>query len=187
MAASSEPVEPTFPKLKPVKYLEQYEDFAKNEMVFKLKEGKETLHTAQASMEALAKLPQTYVQEMLAKEYVKKKYLTEDEALTLFDKSTKVLKDVKLYEAEWAVKPMVVSDPNSLSAQAQQLQKMMPALLEKVGCPVKDCEVMESTDNLLWFVIQHCNDYHKMTRQDIADWLETLDVDLSFPVDQENT
>jgi hypothetical protein len=37
----------------------------------------------------------------------------------------------------------------------------------------------------LWSLIQHLNDSHKWSRERIADWLETLDVDLAFPVPSE--
>lgn len=177
-----------FPK-KPTKHLEQYENFEKNEMVFKLKQGEETLHTARASMEALAKLPKTYVQEILAKEYVKKKYLTEHEASTLFASSTQVLKIVNIHEVKWGspgkmvvLPPAHSVNPDNLGVQAEGLKKMIPGLREEFSCPHKTCTNVYMEQNKLFVLIQHVNDAHKWTREEIADWLESLDVDLAFKV-----
>jgi len=52
-----------------------------------------------------------------------------------------------------------------------------------VPCPVKghlggaDC----SHSNDVMRIVVHLNDNHRWTREQVADWLETLDVDLSFP------
>lgn len=57
----------------------------------------------------------------------------------------------------------------------------------RVDCPT-GCFFRNShtpfRDTVLWLVI-HLNDRHRWSREDIADWLETLDMDLSFPVPED--
>lgn len=60
------------------------------------------------------------------------------------------------------------------------LSRLLPGLRSRVDCPLAEC-------NGSWRVqkmIVHLNDNHLWTRGQIADWLESLDVDLSFPVDE---
>lgn len=60
-------------------------------------------------------------------------------------------------------------------ALIRDLQKSMPDLKEIVNCPQCDYRID------VWNMVQHLNDKHRLTRETIADWLETLDVDLTFP------
>lgn len=61
------------------------------------------------------------------------------------------------------------------------MMDVLPGLTEEKDCPTK-CGRRSS----LYQLIQHLNDKHEWTREKIADWLETLDVDLTFPIGEEN-
>lgn len=58
-----------------------------------------------------------------------------------------------------------------------RLAELLPALYERVKCPMS----CRRGDDELEAVIVHLNDYHKWTREAIADWLDTLNLDLAFP------
>lgn len=62
------------------------------------------------------------------------------------------------------------------------LKKAIPGLKNaRANCPAsKTCGSEVYHDMPVTEVIIHLNDTHKWTREKIADWLETLDVDLSF-------
>jgi hypothetical protein len=61
-----------------------------------------------------------------------------------------------------------------------ELKKAVPALDQPSQCPiVKECISRHGT---LASIIIHLNDDHKWSRERVADWLETLDVDLKFEV-----
>lgn len=67
---------------------------------------------------------------------------------------------------------------NGLSTMARQL----PGINEIVKCPCGEhlsSNVLDYTDTIFHIII-HLNDAKKWTREQIADWLETLDVDLKF-------
>lgn len=68
----------------------------------------------------------------------------------------------------------LLEDPNSGLPQ-HRLLDVVPALRIPVKCP--SC-VSDNVD--LWSTIQHLNDRHKWDIGDIANWLESLDVDISF-------
>lgn len=59
------------------------------------------------------------------------------------------------------------------------LMNVIPGLVSPpmTRCPHSDCD--QKADDIMWLVI-HLNDQHRNTRNYIADWLESLDVDLSF-------
>lgn len=57
--------------------------------------------------------------------------------------------------------------------------RALPALGGFAQCPT--C----GFHSYLFGLVMHLNDYHKMSRDGIADWLDTLDVDLSFPVPED--
>ena len=61
----------------------------------------------------------------------------------------------------------------SVARQAQQL----PGVNDIIKCPACDNNTGPS---IIYTVVQHLNDYHEWTRDQIADWLETLDVDMEF-------
>lgn len=65
------------------------------------------------------------------------------------------------------------------------LRAAIPALEERVTCPCGECE----TPGRIWGTIIHLNDKARWTREQIADWLETLDQDLQFTLPEipENT
>jgi hypothetical protein len=56
----------------------------------------------------------------------------------------------------------------------QELPKLFPVLKEMVDCP--RCESLGPASG----IIPHINDVHKMSREYIADWLETLDRDITL-------
>lgn len=79
------------------------------------------------------------------------------------------------------------SGGSAMATVVSGLSKAIPALNEALmHCPEVDCDEPEWVD-ILRKVIVHLNDAHRWTREQIADWLETLDVDLRFPdpVDQD--
>lgn len=54
------------------------------------------------------------------------------------------------------------------------LSKQLPGVKEYVKHPVT------GTIGTLWYTIQNLNDNYKWTRNRIADWIETLDIDTEF-------
>lgn len=65
-------------------------------------------------------------------------------------------------------------DKNLGSIVSSTLRKLIPNIESDAAC--FKCSVTGSVRS----VIIHLNDHHKLTREELADWLETLDVDLSF-------
>ena len=78
------------------------------------------------------------------------------------------------------------------------LQRLLPALTVEVMCPHRESRVVAAVNGeqgtteismpctyrmKLERLIQHVNDRHRWTRAQIADWLESLDIDLEFPAD----
>jgi hypothetical protein len=61
------------------------------------------------------------------------------------------------------------------SEVADRLTELLPGLRKAARCP--RCKEQRSVREL----IVHLNDKHRATREEIADWLETLDIDLRFP------
>ena len=43
-----------------------------------------------------------------------------------------------------------------------------------------DCPVKTTRESSISSMILHLNDFHEWSREQIADWLESLDIDLSF-------
>lgn len=67
-----------------------------------------------------------------------------------------------------------------LSNPGEEMREVIPELFDyRTTCPGKDCKA-QYTDIDLYRLIQHLNDDHAWTRETIADWLDTLDVDLTF-------
>lgn len=63
------------------------------------------------------------------------------------------------------------------------LGELVPALNEYTSrCPVEELGrvCLNAMPVVLSYLIQHLNDHHHWTRERIADWLETLPVDLTF-------
>ena len=58
----------------------------------------------------------------------------------------------------------------------EELREVLPELFtETAPCPACD-----GSPETFYNMIQHLNDQHQWTREAIADWLDTLDVDLTF-------
>lgn len=74
-----------------------------------------------------------------------------------------------------------------------KLRAKLPALSERMECIVEECgkggpDASFKDDPLLWSLyglIAHLNDYHEWPRHDVADWLDTLALDLTFPTPDE--
>lgn len=65
------------------------------------------------------------------------------------------------------------------------LSRKLPGISKRVSHPSHNydeaaCKHRKRTN--LWYLVQHLNDHHKMTRDEIADWVETLDIDINFKV-----
>lgn len=74
----------------------------------------------------------------------------------------------------YSVGSYTFSEPSITSA----LQSLVPALSTATSvCPAKGCE--RAHPKLLEYLIIHLNDDHRWTRESIADWLDTLDIDLT--------
>lgn len=66
---------------------------------------------------------------------------------------------------------------SSYSDSGRMLAAALPGLATRVPCPV--CDDYHAP---VQTAVIHMNDVHRWTREAIADWLDSLDVDLSFPV-----
>ena len=58
------------------------------------------------------------------------------------------------------------------------LRNAIPNISKSVKCPIDGCDT--DWEFPVSDVIMHLNDAHRKSREFIADWLETLDIDLSF-------
>lgn len=66
---------------------------------------------------------------------------------------------------------------NNFSSESKKL----PGMDKVANCPVRIDGVFECRENMsLYALIQHINDNHKWSREDIASWLRTLPFDLTF-------
>jgi len=89
-----------------------------------------------------------------------------------------------LQEAISLARKKVYTEHTAASYTAQQgfdggkvvskLSKLLPTLKSPTKCP--QCKI----ENILERQIIHLNDTHKWTREAIADWLESLDLDIEF-------
>lgn len=64
------------------------------------------------------------------------------------------------------------------------LDKVFPVMNQLIKCPVKrqmrPLPFMKHEHwQFLGYMLIHLNDYHKWSRERIADWLETLDLDIT--------
>lgn len=64
--------------------------------------------------------------------------------------------------------------PGSITSVYTKLQEMISGMSSYATCP--DCSVPGS---IVW-LITHLNDLHAWTREEIADWLDNLDIDLTI-------
>lgn len=65
--------------------------------------------------------------------------------------------------------------------EQEKVRYLLPDLDNRKACP-EDCDHTDS----VWQIVQHLNDYHQWSREEIADWLETLDINITFPIGEEN-
>ena len=68
---------------------------------------------------------------------------------------------------------------------ADELAEVIPDLAEVVDCPVCSQKEIHQAEPItyryeLGFLVQHLNDHHGWRREYIADWLDTLPLDLTF-------
>lgn len=95
--------------------------------------------------------------------------------------------EIKTQKMDASGKPMMFSigyNPMAHVSEAVELSeasKSLPGVLEvaKFPCECYDGETKPVTGQIR-NIIMHLNDVHKWKRESIADWLETLDVDLAF-------
>lgn len=69
-------------------------------------------------------------------------------------------------------------NPTGYADSGWRLSEALPALAQEVKVPCDHYGVKVDLQN----IIIHLNDSHEWTREQIADWLDTLDLDLAFPV-----
>lgn len=83
-------------------------------------------------------------------------------------------------ESNWQYFEYVVNDPRS---NVVAMLRRVPALEQQtVTCPHVRCGVGK-TIFPVYNMIMHLNDDHQYTFIQIADWLDTLGIDFSFPID----
>lgn len=87
--------------------------------------------------------------------------------------------DVEIAPAWAATKPTTAKPSADYTESGSILAQVMPATLSSVGYP---CDCKTYMENSVQRVIIHLNDHDKWTREQIADWLDTIDLDLRFPV-----
>lgn len=73
-----------------------------------------------------------------------------------------------------------------LSNPRRQIEQACPGLEEHVQAPCK-CYNEYPQDSVLSAVVMHLNDKHAWTREQIADWLDDLDVDLTIDLESAPT
>jgi hypothetical protein len=74
--------------------------------------------------------------------------------------------------------PSSPAPADDYSSSGDKLGAILPGLSDRVACPAPSCGLVDTVTAR----VIHLNDVHKWTREAIADWLETLDADLSFPM-----
>lgn len=82
----------------------------------------------------------------------------------------------------WTAEGAIQSGPDVGSIVQRNLKKLFPALSETVKCP-KCATLDKSCSRTLDRMIIHLNDEHNWTREQVADWLESLDIDLGMKED----
>lgn len=115
----------------------------------------------------------------------KEKYLQMANALQdVIIEMKSLIKSVNLTVGIIDHKMVELTDSNNFNSLSAQL----PAMKEMVLCPRKGEVTKDSiygseckaVPNALWNVIQHLNDDHRLTREEIADWVRTLPFDTTF-------
>jgi hypothetical protein len=70
-------------------------------------------------------------------------------------------------------KPSIWAKPHARDPVGA-MADLIPDVRETVGCP--GCNHKDP----VYEMIQHVNDHHRWSREKIADWIETLELDLTF-------
>lgn len=97
-----------------------------------------------------------------------------------YQEALKKIQEIKLLNTS-NLGPVILTGGTMEPGHPSMLSHKLPGMLEKVDCPACNKQVYSTTD--LRNQIIHLNDTHKWTRNQVADWLETLDIDLAFKVD----
>lgn len=95
-------------------------------------------------------------------------------------------KQKQLYAQSWLVDDFETYDLKVPKPDPgfSSLANLLPGINEIVKCPC-ECERFENGLGKIKEIIIHLNDSHKWTREAIADFLDTLDVDLNFKTPKE--
>jgi hypothetical protein len=72
---------------------------------------------------------------------------------------------------------------NVTAMALDRLERATSGVQTKVACPA--CLVGRDFHSTVWSRIQHLNDIHRWPREQIADWLDTLDIDLTINLEEE--
>jgi hypothetical protein len=100
----------------------------------------------------------------------------------ILDKGPKALENKTLFEYEEMLKASL-EDIRKVRHGAQ-LKTIMPGLREYVNHPIlKDRKTKQPIRRPVESIIIDLNDTYKWSREQVADWLDTLDVDLTFKED----
>lgn len=84
---------------------------------------------------------------------------------------------------EEIIAPVVAPSSTSETIIGQFEKAIGPQIGTYIDCPIKECEDSPQLTRPrlpLYKMIIHLNDDHDWPRERVADWLETLDIDLSF-------
>lgn len=83
-----------------------------------------------------------------------------------------------------ACKPVSPPDEATYYTETKIFRDLIPGFAKmKQRCPVKTCKATDI--EFLQDTIIHLNDHHKWKRERVAEWLETLDHDLTFKTPEE--
>jgi len=102
----------------------------------------------------------------------------------LYNSSPEVFCFQGSYQVEWDNEGGKISislgGPDEI-LQTHKLQDLVPGLMATIKCPAcpQDPNIVV-LGIALWNIIIHLNDEHKWDRLRTADWLESLDIDLTF-------
>jgi hypothetical protein len=97
-------------------------------------------------------------------------------------------KKTQVFQQEMASKytapyPALGPPPTNLASNAtKQLKNLIPDIEKKVKCPVKSCKA----EAPLFNSVMHLNDSHAWTPNAVADWMESLDLNLEFKEKKDN-
>lgn len=75
----------------------------------------------------------------------------------------------------------------AVSTELDTLKELFPGVKEGAKCPIPeqdDCGLAEDDyRDHVYNIVMHLNDHHMWSREEIADWLESLDIDLDIAID----